>query len=161
MAAGGPMQQQASVAPFLTATIVSCYPIMPDPVRFDDAEAWRRMQDIELKGQPVKLRIEWSYKLLVVVTEPLPGFIHLCENPEDYGADEQYHSSVAKWPVATEEDFEELYRKWHGVSTIVPIERVRNEGFLKLAPCPLLYDVAQIHDKPESGWCKRKIHVNA
>ena len=45
--------------------------------RFNGNEAYQRAHAAVRGGQPIRLRVEWSGRLLVIVCEPQDGFVHL------------------------------------------------------------------------------------
>ena len=131
-------------------------------VRFEYDEAWMLKQSILLVGQPVRLQVAWWHDLLVIECEPMPAFVHLVRNVDfciqEYG---KYHISVAQWPVATQDDFNALYRAWNGVVVQLPIKYVSNEGYLELDDCPLVHDCSPIHYRPEAWYSDRALHISA
>ena len=133
-----------------------------EAIRFSDDEAWQRTYAIERHGQPVRLRVEWSGHLLMVVCEPLDGFVHLVQNVEQcVQAFGEYHISLSQWPVATTDDYEYLHRRWHEVTTVIPISHVSGAACLEIGDCFLAAECKQVHNRPEAWYADRPLHISA
>ena len=129
--------------------------------RYEWHEAEIRKQIIEQQGQPVRLRIEWWGCLLVVVVEPLDGFVHLVRNWEQcVEAFGEYHVSVAQYPTASNADYNALHAAWNGVALQLPIAHVSNEGCMELGQCTLFNDVFRVHNRPDAWYADRSLHIS-
>ena len=130
-------------------------------LRFDYNEAWARTAQIEARGQPVRLSVEWLGSLLVVSTLPDAGFIHLVQNPDElvaaYGP---YHVSAAHWPIADEADYAALHAALDGQRVILPIRKVNGEGCMNLGDCELADLVMPIHERPGAAYAGRDLHIS-
>ena len=97
-----------------------------------------------------------------MATEPLAGFPHLTVNweacIEAYG---QYHVSVARRAAVSDEEVAALRRVFHGEEMVLPVEKVRSDGFLVLGACPLYTALQPLHDRAGAGYEKRELHISA
>ena len=130
--------------------------------RFHPSQAFVRKEKIVASGVRVRLHAKWWGRLLVIEAEPAQGFVHLVQNPSEctrsFGA---YHISVAQWPVANNIDFNDLDTEFSGRVVTLPVDVVRNEGFLKLGQCPLVDAVSLIKQRPGVWYANREVHISA
>ena len=110
------------------------------PLPWEEREA--RVAHIKRHGQPVRLSIGWGGacggSLLVINTEPLPGFTHLVEDylvealTWHYG---QYHISILRggeWRDGMEEAVERLRRRWDQREVVLRVREVRGRACMEL-----------------------------
>jgi len=92
-----------------------------------------RITNIVGKGLPSRVWIVWDKKTdrLKIDFEHLPGWIHLCSNPEI--APWGYHISCGKSRTLDDETWNawnELYHKWNGTYHLILIKKVRDDTFV-------------------------------
>ena len=136
-------------------------PTTVEAERYDYHDSQSRKQRIVENGQPVRLRVEWWGRLLVVVVHPQDGFVHLVRNWEEcvaaFGA---YHISVAQYPVATIDDFDALHAAWDGVMLQLPISQVSSGGCMELGQSALFDDVFCVHNRLDAWYEERSLHIS-
>ena len=126
-------------------------------MRFDDEESAKRMALMCQQGQPVLLKTEvLNESLVVVVTKPQDGFIHLVQDPQacldEYG---EYHMSICQRELVTHDMLHELRSRWDGVAVTLPIQRVGGWACMEIAECPLTQDhMIQRRHGHKDAWYK-------
>ena len=133
-------------------------------IRFDDEASAKRKALMCQQGQPVLLKIEMlNGSLVVVVTEPQDGFIHLVQDPQacldEYG---EYHMSICQRELVTNVMLHELRSRWDGVAVTLPIQRVGGWACVETAECPLTQDhlIQRLHGHNDAWYKDRPHHIS-
>ena len=133
-------------------------------IRFNDEASAKRMALMCEHGQPVLLTIEvLNESLVVVVTKPQAGFIHLVQDPQacldEYG---EYHTSICQRELVTHDLLHELRSRWDGVAVTLPIQRVGGWACMDIAECPLTQVglIQRLHGHSDDGYKDRPFHIS-
>ena len=107
--------------------------------RYGDDKRFYELRDQILRvGLRCRVEVVESWNDLQLVLTPLPGWIDLCTPRalvEAWLNGGRYHVSVTKKAHRIYQDrWWAIYERWHGVETVIWIDRVRSGGSATLVP---------------------------